>query len=520
MIKKSTMINYKKNLIFLNFIVFFQANLYSQEAGIDFKKLSPYIEKSMAEWKIPGLAIALVQGDSVVFAQGFGVRNITKKDAVDTETLFAIASNTKAFTASAVSLLVAQGRLKWDDKVIQYLPYFQLYDPYVTSEMTVRDLLCHRSGLATFSGDLLWYESNYTRKEIIQRAKYLKPAYGFRSHFGYSNIMFIAAGEILTEVTDTTWENYMKSKFFIPLGMKNTNTSIKDLQKLKNVASPHLITDSLSSVINYMSWDNAAPAAAINSNVEDMSKWLIMLANNGLYKGKKILNSRQLWEMESPQTLENFSPEWAAVLPSRHFEAYGLGLEMFDYHGFKVLHHGGGADGMISLTAFVPEKKLGMVILTNSINYLPTALMYYILDDFAGNPDVDWSAKYLQWINIMNDNKKADEQEFEKLRNKNSVPSLELDEYVGTYGGEMYGNAEVSLVNEKLVVRFIPSPIFVGDLSHFQYDTFRIKLRNSPALPAGTVNFVLNAEGKVEEMRIDIPNPDFDFTELEFKKIK
>jgi hypothetical protein len=175
---------------------------------------------------------------------------------------------------------------------------------------------------------------------------------------------------------------------------------------------------------------------------------------------------------------------------------------------------------MISLTAFVPEKKLGMVILTNSINYLPTALMYYILDDFAGNPDVDWSAKYLQWINIMNDNKKADEQEFEKLRNKNSVPSLELDEYVGTYGGEMYGNAEVSLVNEKLVVRFIPSPIFVGDLSHFQYDTFRIKLRNSPSLPAGTVNFVLNAEGKVEEMRIDIPNPDFDFTELEFKKIK
>ena len=263
----------------------------------------------------------------------------------------------------------------------------------------------------------------------------------------------------------------------------------------------------------------AISAAAINSNVTDMSKWLMMLANDGVYKGKKILDSRQLWEMESPQTLENFSREWGAVLPSRHFEAYGMGLEMYDYHGFKVLHHGGGADGMISLTAFVPEKKLGMVILTNSINYLPTALMYYILDDLAGNPETDWNAKYLQWINAMNDNKKADDLELEKHRNKNSSPSLDLAEYTGTYGGEMYGNATVSLENDKLIVRFIPTPIFVGDLSHFQYDTFKIKLRNSPSLPGGTVNFVINAEGKVESMRIDIPNPDFDFTELEFKKL-
>jgi CubicO group peptidase (beta-lactamase class C family) len=511
---------FRKTLILLSFTLFFHINLFSQEAGIDFKKLETYIQKSMTDWKIPGLAIAIVQGDSVAFAKGFGVRDINTKESVNTETLFAIASNTKAFTVSALSLLVAQGKLKWDDKVIQYLPYFQMYDPYVTHEMTVRDLLCHRSGLATFSGDLLWYESNYSRKEVIQRAKYLKPTYGFRTHFGYSNIMFIAAGEVLEAITDTTWENYVKAKFFIPLGMKNTNTDIKDLKKLKNVASPHLITDSTSTAIKYMSWENAAPAAAINSNVSDMSRWLIMLANDGVYKGKKILGSRQLWEMESPQTLENFSREWATVLPSRHFEAYGMGLEMYDYHGFKVLYHGGGADGMISLTAFVPEKKLGMVILTNSINYLPTALMYYILDDFAGNPDTDWSAKYLQWIKAMNDNKKADELEMEKHRNKNSVPSLDLSEYTGTYGGEMYGNAEVKLENDKLVVRFIPTPIFIGDLTHFQYDTFRIKLRNSPGLPGGTVNFVLNAEGKVESMRIDIPNPDFDFTELEFKKLK
>ncbi len=502
-------------------LILLSTGIFAQnDKGIDFKELDKYLEKALKEWRIPGMAVAVVQGDSIAFAKGYGIRKFGSSGKVDTKTLFAVASNTKSFTSAALSQLVDEGKLNWDDKVTDYLPWFKMYNNYVTGEMTVRDLLCHRSGLKTFSGDLLWYETNYSQDEVIKRARYLKPEYGFRAHFGYSNIMFSAAGRIIPEITNLTWQDYVKTHFFKPLGMNESLLSVKELKGKTNIAMPHHVAEGKDPLpIKYMQWDNVAPAAAIISNVEDMSKWLILQMNNGVYHGNTILSPEQVYEMHSTQTPDNLNPGWAKYFPGKHFNTYGLGWSLFDYKGVKVVGHGGGADGMISQTMFVPEKKFGIVVLTNSVNYLPAALMYYVLDDYFGKPEKDWSGFFLRVKNYMDNLDKQDREKAEKERNPNTKPALPLKEYCGTYGGKLYGNAEVRLENGHLVLDFLPSDILIGDLFHWQYETFKIKLRNSPTLPEGTVNFIIGTDGKPEELKVKIPNPDFFFEELEFKRV-
>jgi len=506
-----------KCLLLTSFLFTLFSTSVRAQAGVDYEKLDTYIEKSRLAWNIPGMAVAIVKDGKVVFSKGYGLKNIEKKDKVTEETLFAIASNSKPFTSAALAILVDEGRLNWDDKVRKYLPYFKLYDPYVSEEMTVRDLLCHRSGLATFSGDLLWYETNFSRKEVIQKAQYLKPVHGFRTKFGYSNIMYIAAGEVIQAVTDSTWEDYVEAKFLKPLGMKHTNTSIKYLTKEKNFAKPHFVEPGKKAVtINYMNWDNCAPAAGLNSSVKDMCNWLIMNVSEGKFKGKKIVSNKQLWEMQTPHTIIPVRRK----SPNQHFDSYGLGWSIADYKGKKVLNHGGGADGMISKTVLIPEDGFAFVVLTNSINYLPSALENYILEDYMGTPEKDWSDLYLKYFNRSHaDNAKKIEKE-NKERNAKSTPNLPLTSYEGTYSGEMYGDAVVKIEGGKLRIQFIPTKVFTGELKHYQYDTFTLKLENTPSLPQGKVNFILDADGNVEEMKVDIPNPDFDFKELKFMKKK
>lgn len=489
------------------------------DQSVDFEALDAYFEKAVEAWGIPGAAIAIVQGDSIAFAKGYGVKEFGKKGEVDSETLFSIASNTKAFTSSALSLLVEEGKLNWDDKVIDHLEWFRAYDPYVTSQMTVRDLLCHRSGLKTFSGDLLWYESNYSRKEVIERSKHLKPEYGFREHFGYSNIHYSAAGEIIPVITGKSWEDFVRAHFLDKLEMDNSLLSVSEITSKMNIAMPHHVSDNEDPLpIKYMAWDNVAPAASIISNVEDVAKWLIMNMNEGVYKGDTILDEMQIWEMQSVQTPDNNSKGWQSYFPTMHFNAYGLGWSLYDYRGVKVVGHGGGADGMISQTMFVPEKDFGMVVLTNSINYLPMAMQYYVVDNFFEKTDFDWSDFFLRVYNYGQNIKKKDYETKQKERVKDTKPSLDLNGYTGTFGGKLYGNAEVRLEDDKLVLDFLPSETLIGDLTHWHYDVFEIKLRNSPTLPSGWVQFLQDENGKIVELKVDIPNPDFHFTELEFKR--
>ncbi|HEX7318385.1 MAG TPA: serine hydrolase [Pyrinomonadaceae bacterium] len=507
-------------LLLLALLIFSQATP-AQTLEERLKEIDDYAAKAGQEWKVPGFSVAIVKDDKVVFVKGYGVRELGKTEPVDKDTLFAVASNSKAFTSAALATLVDEGKIKWDDPVTKYLPYFQLYDPYVTREMTVRDLLSHRSGLATFGGDLLWYETNYSREDVIRRVRFLKPAYGFRSRYGYQNIMFLAAGEIVPAVTGKSWDDYVRERFFLPLGMTRTVTTYKQLLSSQNVATPHNETEGRVKVVKYSNVDAAGGAAAINSSATEMAEWLRLQLGRGTYQGKKIFSADRSREMWTPHTIvSGVSEAGERFNPTVHFNLYGLGWGLSDYRGRKVVTHSGGLDGMTSRVALMPEENLGVVILTNSETPLQAFLYYKVFDVFTGAPPRDWSADYMARVKAAREREEVEAKKVEEARVPNTKPSLSLSSYAGTYGGQMYGDAKVTEENGRLVVRLVPSPNYVGDLEHWHFDTFRIKWRDSVVYPypRGWVTFQLDPQGKVSEMKIDVPNPDFDFKELEFKR--
>lgn len=494
--------------------------LRAQDNDARLKEIDEYARKAMQDWRVPGFAMAIVKDDKVIFARGYGVRKLGEATPVDERTLFAVASNTKAFTAACLAILVDEGKLKWDDPVTKYLPSFQLYDPYVTREMTVRDLISHRIGLATFGGDLLWYETNYDRDEILRRIRYLKPTSSFRSRFGYQNIMFLAAGQIVAKVSGKSWDEFVRERILNPLGMNATKTSVRDFKSTDNIAAPHNELDGKIRVVRYSNVDGVAAAAGINSNVVEMAQWLRLQLGRGAFEGKRIFSAATSHEMWQPNTLIPLSEASEKFNPTRHFRAYGMGWFMNDYYGRKILEHSGGLDGMISQTGMIPEENLGVVILSNSETSLPTIMMNKVFDVFLGAPKRDWSAELLARVAQGKEAERKEELETEAARAKDTKPSLALAQYAGTYAGEMYGEASVIEENGKLVLRLAPAANFVGDLEHWQYDTFTVKWHDSVSYPFGRgfVTFTLNAQGKVDEMKIDVPNPDFDFKELEFKR--
>ena len=482
--------------------------------------LDDYYAKARIDWEVPALAVAIVKDGQIVFEKGYGQRDINSGGTVDKNTMFAVASNTKAFTAAALAILVDEGVIRWDDPVTKYLPWFRMYDPYVTAHMTIRDLLTHRSGLATFSGDLLWYGSTYSRREVIERARYLKPAYGFRENFGYSNIMYVAAGEIIPAVTGKSWDDFIREHFFEPLQMTRSITSVTQLDKFDNVATPHTDFNDSVITIDYLNWDNVAAAGAIISSVHDMSQWLMLQLNHGIVGGDTVFSptrSREMWSQNTVQNVSGFSEK---TWPTTFFKSYGLGWGLYNYLGHKIVSHSGGYDGMISFTCLVPDQNLGFVILTNKNSSLYYPLIYQTLDVMLGGADSDWSAFVLERNKQRKEAPAGDKEPTPAEKYANTTPTLPLQEYTGTYSGQLYGDADVYLRNDTLMVHLVPSPQFLGTLRHLYFDTFEITFTNFPSLPKGTVQFVTDAQANIHEMKIDVPNPDFDFTELEFIKTK
>jgi CubicO group peptidase (beta-lactamase class C family) len=483
------------------------------------KDLSDYYEQSREDFEVPGLAVAIVKNGEIIFSEGFGVTDVSVNIPVDGESMFAIASNTKAMTSAALAILVDEGRISWSDKVVDYLPYFRLYDPWVTHNITIKDLLVHNSGLATFSGDLLWYGTNYSRVEVIQRARHLKPAFEFRDGFGYQNIMYMAAGEIIPAVTGKSWDEFVTEKIFQPLGMSRTITSTSRLNEFENVAMPHNDHDDSVIAIEYLQWDNMAPAGAVISSVNDVSKWLILQLNRGIWQGDTIFSpdrSREMWEQGNIQSVSSF---YETNFPSTTFRSYGLGWGLSNYLGRKIIGHSGGYDGMISYTCLVPQENLAFVILTNKNSSLYFPLVYKTLDVFLGGEEKDWSRWMLNRILQREKNQQTQKAELEKARVENTKTSLNLSEYTGRYSCKMYGDALVEQSGGQLKVQLLPTPIFKASLKHWHFDTFRLTFDGVPSLPSGFCSFVLSPDGKVSEMKIDVPNPDFDFTELEFFKV-
>ena len=489
------------------------------ESAVDLDELDAYIEKARSDWEVPGLAVAIVKDGEVVFSRGYGVREVGKSEPVDDRTLFAIASNTKAFTAAALAKLVDEGKLRWTDRVIDHLPYFELSSPYVTREMRVRDLLCHRSGLGTFSGDLVWYGTSYSREEVIRRARYLEPKSSFRERYGYSNIMFLTAGEVVAEAADRSWDGFVREEFFEPLGMVDSVTSVRALEGQANVATPHGERNGRIMTFPWYNWDNVAPAGGIVSNVKDMARWLRLQLGRGTLDGKTYFSeeaSRTMWTVHTPLPVSKESKE---RYPSTHFRGYGLGWSLMDYQGRKVVSHGGGYDGMFSRVAMVPEENLAMVILTNSMTGLPDALSYRVLDMYLAKVRRDWSEEFLVRSKENKAKKSEERAKTEAARAAGTQPSHPPDKYTGTYGGAFYGDATVSLENGNLMLRLLPNRDLKGQLTHWHYDTFEIQWEHDfPWFGHGTVQFLLDAAGEVVEMKMDVPNDDFWFTELELKK--
>jgi len=467
----------------------------SQQSPV--KGLDQYIEKAMKDWETPGLAIAIVKEDKVVFAKGYGVRKMGETARVTEKTIFGCASTTKAMAASCIGMLVDDGKLSWDDPVTKHLPWFQLYDPYVTRELTVRDLLCHRSGLAR--GDMIWYQSPYDRKEVVKRVRYLKPSWSLRSHYGYQNIMYITAGEVVEAVAGKSWDEFIKERLFKPLGMTSTTTSTKELSRFEDVATHHVKIDEKFQPIPWPNYDNVGAAGTVNSNVMDYAQWIRLNLGKGMIEGKRILGEKTIEEMHTPHTIIPLDSLTKVLYPSMHFASYGLGWTLRDYLGRKLIQHDGALDGMRARVTLVPEEKLGFVILLNSSNgQLHGAIGYRILDHYMGAPEKDWNSVQLKLAKESEEKAKAEEKKKEESRAKNTKPSLLLEKYAGTYEHEMYGELKISELSGALVTNFYPA--FVGDLKHWQHDAFQViwKDRN---LDKEFFTFTLTSDGKVDMLK-------------------
>ena len=482
-----------------------------------------YVRRGLQTLRVPGAAVAVVKDGKLVFAQGYGVRTIGDSSPVDAHTLFQIASNTKAFTTAALAMLVDEGKLACDDPVTKYLPALQLYDPYVTREFTLRDLVTHRSGLGLGAGDLLWFHSSYGRAEIIHRIRAAKPVSSFRSRYAYDNVLYIAAGEIVPAVTGKSWDDFIKERILTPLGMTESGTSIAFLSATSDVATPHAVEKGKLQVVPRDSIDNTGPAGGIVSNVSDMAKWLLCRLDSGRYAGGRLFSERQARVMWAGQTILPIGdppPPLAALRPS--FSEYGLGWFLRDYRGRKVVAHTGGLAGMTSQVMLVPGERLGLVVLTNGESSLMTALAYRLLDTFFGAPPTDWVAAFAQAEQL--ERAQADSIVRAKAGSRDSLagPSLPLGRYAGAYRDELYGDAAITLENGRLVLRFSHSPAFVGDLEHWQYDTFIARWRTAHIEDA-YVTFALEPDGSIEQFKMEAVSPladfSFDYQDLLFKPV-
>jgi CubicO group peptidase (beta-lactamase class C family) len=486
--------------------------------------LDAHVARVLKEFEVPGVAVAIVKNGKVMLTKGYGLRRLGDPTPVDEHTLFGIASNTKAFTAAALAILVDEGKISWDDPVTKHLPTFQMYDPYVTREMTIRDLLTHRSGLGLGAGDLMfWPHTTFTRDEILHRIRYLKPASSFRSRFAYDNVLYMVAGQIIPAVTGKSWDDFIKERIFVPLGMTESNTSAKAIKPGVNAVSPHTKIEGKLTPIPFNDLDNSAPAGAINSNVSDMARWVVVQLDRGLLRasadGKQRLfserQSRAMWAVQTPLPVNDPPAELAAL--RANFAGYGLGWSLNDYRGRKLVSHTGGLAGMVSRVALIPDLNLGVVVLTNQeAGGAFQAITYHILDHYMNASATDWTTAYRTVAERGLAAAKEAEGKQQSARNANSKPSLPLEKYAGRYNDAWYGEATIekegASENGKLVLRFGHSPGMVADLEHWQYDTFIGRWRDRSLAADAFVSFALKPDGSIEQMKMQAVSPLTDFS--------
>lgn len=502
------------------------APLASAAVPTELQRLDATVERVRSQFDVPGIAVAVVKDGQVVLERGYGVRELGKPAPVQADTLFAIASNTKAFTATSLNLLAEQGRLKMDDRVIDHLPGFRMSDPYVTGEMRIRDLLSHRSGLSLGAGDLLfWPTTGYSNQEVVQRLAKVPLKAGFRDRYAYDNILYAVAQQVIEQVSGQSYADFLQQHIFTPVGMDGTRYNADHLKPGDNAAVGHAKYDfsTLRTVVP-LTWSNNAGAGGIYSNVHDMARWMnVQLAHGTLENGQALFSAKSqqgMWQMITPQAVPEPSvPQLAAAKPN--FAGYGEGWSLSDYRGQKLVWHTGGWPGMVSRVTLVPEQKLGIVVLTNQeVGAAFNAITMDVLDAYLQAPQTDWVAAYA--AAVAKAQGKADEgwARHQAARDASSRPSLPLAGYAGGYRDAWYGDVAVEQKGRTLRLRFGKTAQLVGTLEHWQHDTFIVRWDDRSLNADAFVNFSLDPDGKVRDMRMQaissLTDFSFDFQDLLF----
>lgn len=477
----------------------------------EFGALDAYIAEAVAKFDQPGLAVGIVKDGQLVWSKGYGKLDLAKPEPVTPQSIFFVASISKAFTAAAVGLLVDDGKVQWDAPVRTYLPEFNTPNPYVTTQMTVADLLSHRSGWDTFDGDLLWYGTDYDQSEILRRHAAEPFSFGFRTQFGYSNLMYIAAAQLIERVSGMSWDDFITARILKPLEMTRTTVETADLARFTDVAMPHVRKGqdpkAPQKSMPYQALRGADGATGINSCVVDLAKWDAMWADEGKVNGKPFL---------SPATYQSLTTNHLPMGGRRDGAALGWFLE--DFKGSTVITHSGGMPGFILNHAVVPEKDLAVICLGNGESYSVFAITNKILDLYLGDGSADPVADMLPRL------AKRDEREAQRRNDRiaaratRTKPSLPLTELAGSYVDKIYGEATITVVNNALQLTLQPAKeLLHGPLAHWHYDTF-LWQHADPFLEPGFITFHFDTDHRVTGFSIDLHSPDFHFHKLDFKR--
>ena len=502
---------------FLLFALLFSLNNFAQ---ITSSQIDEVVAKTLTTFDVPGIAVAVVKDGKVIHAKGYGVKSIITKEKVNENTLFGIASNSKAFTSASLAILVDEGKINWDDKVVKYLPNFKMYNDYVTSEFTIRDLLTHRSGLGLGAGDLmLWPDgSDFMPKDIIENIQYLKPVSGFRTKYDYDNLLYIIAGEVVHKVSGQTWNEFVETRFFNPLQMKNSGSAWVRLKDTSNVIVPHVPIDGKLKAISRYKNTTFDAAAGIYSSVNDMSNWAIMQLNKGKFDGKQLISEKQHAEMWTPQTL---MPNKTIAPYNSLFKSYGLGWQITDVKGKLQVSHTGGLEGIVTQVTLIPELNLGIIVFTNQQSGAAfSSITNTIKDSYLGIEPIDHVADFSKKVKASVEKADKITEEVWATVAKNKKQKVDFKKYIGTYKDNWLGEVVISEKKGKLYFASKRSPQLSGEIFFHKDDAFVVKWDNRYFHADAHIFFENN--NSEFTMKPISPSTDFsyDFQDLHFLKTK
>lgn len=521
-------VQYRLIIAFLICLNGLQANA---QKNVDLpENLDKYIDTVLRKFQVPGISLAIVRDGELLKASGYGVKKMGTQDTVTAHTLFSIASNTKAFTAAALEILVEEHKLKWDDPIINYLPWFKMSDPWVTAQFTVRDVLVHHSGIPGYAGDILIFPpSDYSRKDIISKLKSIPLVNSFRTTYAYDNIMYLAAGELISVVSGMSWEDFIKVKILNKLDMQETVSRFTDFKKQGDISSGHSPVRGKIEIdeefFEQAIGDAGDAAGGIASNALDLSKWLMAQLDSGRGKnGQQIYQSaavNELWKMVRPIPISKTPNE---LFPSQmNFYGYALGVRTYNYGKYKVIGHGGKLDGFVSQVVMIPELKLGVAVLTNQESTgAYWSIIFHLLDYYLHNPRFDWIAGYQKQLEKATNKSNEERTHLLVQPVKNAQLSLTEDKIIAKYEDSFYGQAIISKVGNKLQLQFSHTPQFIADLTPFQYQTYIAKFHNPTLRADSYMTFTVAPDGNIESFKMKIIDPDSDisFDDLVFKLVK